>query len=628
VKLTRTRRTYVLALAVGALVTAANASQGAYFSQSWGWVALAFLVPTSILLIIDGASAPGRLRASFAVLMVALGVWNVLSATWSISSAASIREAERMLVYVALALAVALVLRRGDGPGVLAGLLVGIVCISSYALGTRLFPDRLHTVPDPAAYNRLAEPLGYWNALGLLAVMGVLLSAGFAAHARRAMLAASAGAVVPLLVLTTYFTFSRGAWAALLVGATATAVLDPRRVRYVSSGLLLVVPSALCVAYASQQDALTIVRATGTDTLDARHRVALVLVIAAMASAILAWSAHRVAARVTIPRTVLRAIGIAAVAFVVLSAVIGVAAAGGPAAGFSKLRNHFGATSAFTSAVESGRTSVDLNQRLFSVSGSGRAEQLRVAWNAGRDHPLVGNGSGSFEYLWYEHRPDQLVVRDSHSLYMETFAELGIVGVALLGAALLVLVAGSIRARRMRFAGTAFGAFVAWSAAAAIDWHWEMVSVTLTALLAGAVGLVFSEQGAQARLPSPARAVLIAACVFLSVCAVWSLVGNQALFAGREALLRKNWTEARDHARRARTLLFWSAEPALVLGDAAAGLGDRQGALREYRNAVATDPHSWVAWLRLAQVARGAERADAYRRVRQLNPRQEGLPGE
>ncbi|HVR12302.1 MAG TPA: hypothetical protein VMS41_00865, partial [Gaiellaceae bacterium] len=121
-KLTRTRRTYVVAAAVGALVTAANASQGAYFSQSWGWVALAFLVPTSVLLIVDGASAPGRLRAAFAGLMVAFGVWIALSAMWSISSAASIREVERMLVYVALALAVALVLRRGDGPAVLAGI--------------------------------------------------------------------------------------------------------------------------------------------------------------------------------------------------------------------------------------------------------------------------------------------------------------------------------------------------------------------------------------------------------------------------------------------------------------------------------------------------------------------------
>ena len=49
--MSRTRRTYALTAAVAAIVTAANASQGAYFSQSWGWVALAFILPTTVLLI-------------------------------------------------------------------------------------------------------------------------------------------------------------------------------------------------------------------------------------------------------------------------------------------------------------------------------------------------------------------------------------------------------------------------------------------------------------------------------------------------------------------------------------------------------------------------------------------------
>jgi tetratricopeptide (TPR) repeat protein len=90
---------------------------------------------------------------------------------------------------------------------------------------------------------------------------------------------------------------------------------------------------------------------------------------------------------------------------------------------------------------------------------------------------------------------------------------------------------------------------------------------------------------------------------------------------------REDWAAAREDGRRARALLFWSAEPDLVLGDAAAGLGDRADALRNYRAAVDADPRSWVAWLHVAQVARGAERSAAYRRVRELNPRETGLPG-
>jgi uncharacterized membrane-anchored protein len=112
------------------------------------------------------------------------------------------------------------------------------------------------------------------------------------------------------------------------------------------------------------------------------------------------------------------------------------------------------------------------------------------------------------------------------------------------------------------------------------------------------------------------------------VLAVWSLVGNQALFAGRDAVAKEDWSAARKHAGRAQELLFWSHEPEIVLGDAAAGLGGRTRALEDYRAAVAEDPRNWVAWLRFAQVARGAERSAAYDRVRELNPRQEDLPGQ
>ena len=619
-KLTRSRRTYIVAAAVGALVTAANASQGAYFSQSWGWVALAFLVPTSVLLIVDGASAPGRLRAAFAGLMVAFGVWIALSATWSISSAASIREVERMLVYVALALAVALVLRRGDGPAVLAGIALGVTLVCTYALATRLLPDRLHTFDDAIDSYRLAAPLGYWNSLGLLAVLGVLAALGFVAHARRIQLALAAAAAVPIMSMTLYFTFSRGAWGALTVGLVAAVALDPRRMRLLWTSLLVGVPSAACIAYASTFEALTSENARAAAAERAGHRVAVVMCIAIAASALAAWVARWVSRRVEVSARGRRRFPAALVSCAVLIAVGALAAAGGPLAAFHGVQNRFNAE---TTGAE-----VDLNERLFSVSGNGRSEQLRVAWNAGREHPVIGNGSGTFEYIWYENRPDLLVVRDAHSLYMETFAELGVVGLGVLVAALLVLVAGAIRARRTRYTAAAFGVFVAWSAAAAVDWLWELVGVTLTALLAGSIGLVTAERGAPARLRGGlARLVLIAACVLLSLFAVWSLVGNQALFAGREALMRKDWVEARDDARRARALLFWSAEPELVLGDAAAGLGDRQGALQEYRDAVATDPRNWVAWLRVAQVARGAERVAAYRRVRQLNPREEGLPG-
>jgi hypothetical protein len=251
-----------------------------------------------------------------------------------------------------------------------------------------------------------------------------------------------------------------------------------------------------------------------------------------------------------------------------------------------------------------------------------------VAWDAGVDHPVAGTGAGTFEFIWYEQRPSGLIVRDAHSLYVEMFHELGVAGLALLVAALSLPIVAVIRSRRSRFVATAFGAYVAWLASSALDWHWEMVGLTTTALLVGSVGLVSAERRSRGPLHDGSRLALVGMTGTLSVFAVWSLVGNQALFAGREAVARKDWAEAHDHARRARALLGWSHEPSIVLGDAEAGLGDREGALDAYREAVETNPRSWAAWLRLAQVARGPERVAAYDRVHQLNPREEDLPGE
>jgi O-antigen ligase len=617
--MSRTRRTYVVAIAVAAIVTAANASQGAYFSQSWGWVALAFLVPTTVLLILESVSAPGRLRVAFASFTGGLAAWIALSSLWSISAPASLREAERMLVYVAVALAITLVLRQGDAPGVLAGAGLGVLIVCGYALATRLFPDRFDTYDDPIVSYRLAEPLGYWNALGLLATLGLILAIGFVAHARRVGPVLVAAAAAPVLATTLYFTFSRGAWAALGIGLIAAVALDPRRVRLIWCGVVVTVPTVVAVAYASQQDALTTEDAPPFAAAHEGHRVAGVVTIAMGVSALGAWGARALSRRVPVSRSIRRAVDVV-LAVAALALVLGaLVVAGGPAGAYTKLKHHLNAAPV---------AEINLNDRLFSISPNGRNETFEVAWRSWRERPLLGFGSGSYEYLWYEQRPSEQVVRDAHSLYLETMAELGVVGLVLLTAFVVVLAVGGLRARRRRLAASGTAAVLAWTAVSAVDWHWEMVGVTLTAVLAGGAGLVASERGAPRHLGGRARAVLIAATAVLSVFAAWSLVGNQALFAARDALAREDWSDARQHGRRAQALLFWSYEPDLVLGDAAAGAGDRESALHAYRDAVATDPRNWVAWLHLAQVARGSERAAAYDRVHELNPREEGVPGE
>ena len=618
--MTRAMRSCVVASATAAIVTAANASEGAYFSQSWGWVALAFLVPTTLLLILERATIPGPLRIAFALFMAVLVAWIALSSLWSISAAGSVREVERALVYLALAFAVGIVLRRGDAQALAGGVLIGVVLIASYALATRLFPDWLDTYDDPTLPYRLSEPLGYWNALGLLAAMGILVALGFVGQSRTARHSLAAAVVLPVLATTLYFTFSRGAWAALVLGFAGTIALDPRRLRLLWSTLAVAPASIASVALASQQSALTTEDAPIADAVREGHRLALVLAALALCSGVLGWGAGWIARSVTISRRTRRIVNVALATLAATGALAATVVVGGPARGLSELKERFDAPPATHGA--------DLNARLFTISGNGRGETIRVAWKAARERPVLGYGAGSYEYLWYERRPSLLVIRDAHSLYAEALSEIGPIGLMLLLLTLVMPLVAAFVARRSRVVAAAAGAFLAWAAASAMDWHWEMVGVTVTAFLAGGVALLASERRGRTPIPKVARSLLISASIVLTVLSVVSLVGNQALFAGREALLRRDWAAAQGHARRAQALLPWSFEPELALGDAAAGVGDRRAALDAYRHAVATDPRKWALWLRLAQVARGAERAAAYDRVRDLNPLEKDLPGE
>ncbi|MGH2948238.1 MAG: O-antigen ligase family protein, partial [Solirubrobacteraceae bacterium] len=113
-------------------------------------------------------------------------------------------------------------------------------------------------------------------------------------------------------------------------------------------------------------------------------------------------------------------------------------------------------------------------QRLASAQ-SNRYAYWEVALEGFAGQPLIGDGSGSFRTTWLRERPFLESVRDAHSLYLETGAELGLVGLA----ALALLIAGTARRARAPAATAALAAF---ALHAAIDWDWEMPALTLVAL--------------------------------------------------------------------------------------------------------------------------------------------------
>ena len=87
----------------------------------------------------------------------------------------------------------------------------GSSSVCAIALTTRLLPN-VWPIGANLANDRLSYPITYWNALGLLASLGIVFCLHMATRARGPRLTRVLGAAaVPLLATTVYFTFSRGA---------------------------------------------------------------------------------------------------------------------------------------------------------------------------------------------------------------------------------------------------------------------------------------------------------------------------------------------------------------------------------------------------------------------------------
>lgn len=118
--------------------------------------------------------------------------------------------------------------------------------------------------------------------------------------------------------------------------------------------------------------------------------------------------------------------------------------------------------------------------------GEQRPAYWRVAWHDGEAHPILGSGAGTYARHWHDERPLPVNVQDAHSLYLETFAEIGAAGLLLLvtglGTPLLVL----FRKRATPAVASLAPAYVAFLVHAGIDWDWEMPLVTLPALACAA----------------------------------------------------------------------------------------------------------------------------------------------
>jgi len=591
-----------------ALVTALAFSSGGYPPSDHGVLVLVFaLVVLVVALVAD--EAPLDMRGLTLVgALAGLALWQLASVAWAGAATWPVLEAERGLVYATAAAALVLVVKRELVAALAAGIVVGATVASLYGLATRLFPGRVGGPYDPAAGYQLAEPIGYWNALGLLLALVLLLGVGLALHGQPRLRVTAGPALVPLAA-GLYFTFSRGAMVALLTGLLVLLLLD-RRARV---GLPLLALAPLCgVLLASRSPALTRAGETLQAAQAQGQRLALELAVLACAGAAVVSALPRIERRVSSRLPGARVVTAGLLVGVTAVAVLGAVRGGGPAEAADR------ALAAFRGEPPAAAGSLD--RRLLSLSGHGRADYWRVAMRMVEREPLLGEGAGGFERRWTEERPAPNNARDAHNLYLETLAELGPLGLVLLGVALGAPLTGLGRARQQALGPAAAAAYCAFLLHAGLDWDWELPVLALPALACAVILVAEARTAAPVPLTALGRGAGVGVAMLAIAVGLVAHVGNRALAEGVSALERADPESAASAARRAQSWAPWSHEPWQLLGEAQLAERDDAEARRSLAEAVRRAPEEWRPWLDLAIVSAGPSRQRAITRARDLNP--------
>ncbi len=431
-------------------------------------------------------SGVGRLAIGGAALFAG---WTALSMAWTPVSSAALDDSQRVLLYLgALVAAAAFVVPGRPSRRLEPGLAAGALIVIGYGLSERLLPWLIELDRSDSAAARLEQPLTYWNAMGVVGAIGLILAARIAGDASRhhRLRCAAAAACAPLGA-GVYLTFSRGSLVALMAGLAVLAFMLPRR------GQLMAIGTGLAAAVLGSAAAAVFPWVRGLEesgSHSVQGAVALVLIALVGAGAALLTSRRiagerPVAEEAVAPRRTVLALAVAVVV------VIGVAVAATNEARPELRRPATGATPS----------------RLVSVD-SNRYSYWQVALDVFAEHPLAGSGSGGFRVEWLKRRDVDESVVDAHSLVVETAAELGIVGLAFLLLMLGGVAACARRAYRLAPEASAGAAAVAaaWMTHSLLDWDWEMPAVTLMAIVCAGSLVAAAERGAAVSRRPPRRA--------------------------------------------------------------------------------------------------------------------------
>jgi hypothetical protein len=562
-------------------------------------------------------------------LLAGFFVWTWIAASWSESEEQTLAEAARVATYLGV-LVLGVSISRWEGVrSLLLGLTCAITLVSALAVLSRLVPSWFPTDTTASIYPtaRLSYPFDYSDGVGEFAALGFPLLLFVATGARSIWGRALGAAALPIVVLCLAMTVSRGGILATAVGLAFFFALVPDRLPRLATALVVALASViLMVALLGRAD----VRNGLVTAAAVGERQAMIVVLALVVIGVgLIQTGITLAERrfsrpewLIVSRDGARRIGLALTAIVAVVIVVGFA---------SGAVHHLWGEFKQPNPPASGNSYF----RLLSLAGSHRYQYWQVALDAFRSSPWKGIGPGTFQFYWAQHQTIGEFVRNAHSLWLETLAEAGVIGLALIvGLFAFAVIAGSVRALRspanMRLPiAAAVSGVAAFCAAAAFDWVWQIGVIPLIALLLVAASV--TPEPSHDREPIVARrrrGLTRIALAAGAVPALWAIIvplaSTVAVRSSQAAVADGRFHPALSDAATAQRIEPGAASPRLQRALILEKLGDVSGASKAVAQALARQPTDSEIWLVASRIATESDQPDLaladYRRARALDP--------
>ncbi len=593
-------------VAGGALVAAL--SEGLF--EPLAYAAAAVLVWSVVAVCLIGRVFEIRLIGKPAVLagllLAAIAALTLLSTTWATDQGRAFELGVRAGLYAGFFVLAACTAGENARRHWIAGLAIGVAITGFISLFAYLHPGTLESGRSPIANaaGRLTYPIGYWNGAASLFAMGAVLLAFCAANAATRHTRSLATAAIPALGVAIWLTGSRGALVAIGIGCVVLLMATRSRARVLKPMVLGGVMTVALVLISARLPDLTS-GSLGAARRSAGDWMTLWVVLATAATAGIAWATDGWLPRLRVSRR----LSMAMLATLIVGAAIAIVAIDP----VEKSRDFTAAPAAHA-------------RPRAGVNSHGRWQFWKSAGDAFASSPLRGIGAGSWEAYWGQHSTLRAYARNPHSLPMQSAAELGLPGIALLlGFAVVIIVA----AWRRLGAGTRgeapalVGVLGAAAVGAATDWTWQIPAVIGPALVCA--GLLTATAPPRVRGRSEWLEWPSVAFAWLAIAAsALVLIGDIELRRSLAAADAGRTDEAIARARDAVTFEPWSAAPYLQLALRRQRQADYPRALADLRQAQARDTDDWRLFFVEARLQSeygdGAAAAAAFKRVLITSP--------